>query len=197
MDSSKDDHTFSESCLQGIDETLQRELDTVQAVYFPPEVEQCSSSDSESESSDEDDRSNALFDPTILTLCNTANDTLNKDLCENPEPGDCSTEVSEELIHKFLSASCQCSLGPNERPCSSLFTEATVFELRSQCLELTSDQLDMLILAHRWAYQRKSGYETISFILLCQGSSSWPENIFVSSLHIQKETLEPEIALEK
>lgn len=146
MDSSEDDHTFSESGLRGIDETLQRELDTVQAVYFPPEVEQCSSSDFEDESSDEDDRSNALFDPTILTLCNTANDTLNKDLCENPEPGDGSTEVSEELIHKFLLASCQCSLGPNERPCSSLFSEATVFELRSQCLELTSDQLDMLIL---------------------------------------------------
>ena len=118
--------------MRGIDETLQRELDTVQAVYFPPEVERYSS--------------NALFEPTILTLCNTANDTLNEDLCENPEPGDRLTEVSEELIHKFLSVSCQCSLGPNEQPCSSLFTEATVFELRSQCLELTSDQLDMLIL---------------------------------------------------
>ena len=61
-------------------------------------------------------------------------------------PGDSSTEVSEELIHNFLSVLCQCSLGPNEQPCSSLFTEATVFELRSQSLELMSDQLDMLIL---------------------------------------------------
>ena len=146
MDSSEDNHTFSESGLRGIDETLQRELDTVQAVYFPPEVEQYSSSDSEGESSDNDDTSNALFEPTISTLCNTAKNTLNEDLYENPEPGDSSTEVSEELIHNFLSVSCQCSLSPNEQPCSSLFTEATVFELRSQCLELTSDQLDMLIL---------------------------------------------------
>ena len=141
MDSPEDDHTFNKSGFRGIDETLQRELDTVQAVYFPPEVERYSSSDSEGESSDDDDRSNGLFEPTILT----ANDT-NEDLCENPEPGDGLTEVSDELIDKFLSASCQCSLGPNERPCSSLFTEATVFELRSQCLELTSDELDMLIL---------------------------------------------------
>ena len=29
---------------------------------------------------------------------------------------------------------------------TSLFTEATVFELRSQCLELASDQLEMLVL---------------------------------------------------
>ena len=147
MDSPEDDHTFSESGLHGVDETLQRELDTVQAVYFPPELERYSSSDSEGESSDDDDRSNALFKPTIVTPCDVANDTqANEDLCENPQPGDGSTEASDEHIHMFLSASCQCSLGPNEQPCSSLFTEATVFELRSQCLELTSDQLDMLIL---------------------------------------------------
>ena len=51
MDSPEDDHTFNESGFRGIDETLQRELDTVQAVYFPPEVERYSSSDSEGESS--------------------------------------------------------------------------------------------------------------------------------------------------
>ena len=103
MDSPEDDHTFSESGLQRVDETLQRELDTVQAVYFPPDVERYSSSHSEGESSEDDDRINALFEPTMLTSCNTANNT-NNDLCENPEPGDGLTEVSDELIHKFLSA---------------------------------------------------------------------------------------------
>ena len=49
MHSSEDDHTFSKSGLRGIDETLQRELDTVQPVYFPTEVERYSSSDSEGE----------------------------------------------------------------------------------------------------------------------------------------------------
>ena len=50
MHSSEDDHTFSESGLGGIEATLQRELDTVQTVYFPTEVERYSSSDSEGES---------------------------------------------------------------------------------------------------------------------------------------------------
>ena len=111
MDSSEDDHTCSESGLRGVYEILQWKFETLQVVYFPPEVERYSSSDSEGESSDHDDRSNTLFKPMILTLCNTANDTLN--VCENPEPGNSSTEVSDELIHKFLLASCRCSLGPN------------------------------------------------------------------------------------
>lgn len=146
MASSQDGHQASvASGLRGVDETLQRELDAVQAVYFPSELEIYSSSDSEGESSG-DDSSDALFEKsTALTSCDRASDG-NKGLHENPEPSDSSTEASDEQIHTFLSASCQCSLGPNEQPCPTLFTEATVFEVRSQCLQLTSDQLDMLIL---------------------------------------------------
>ena len=81
IDSPEDDHTLSESGLLRVDETFQRELDTVQAIYFPPEIERYSSSDSEGECSDDDERSNALFEPTILTRCNIANDTqANEDL---------------------------------------------------------------------------------------------------------------------
>ena len=155
MASSQDDHTFVASGLQEVDETLQRELDAVQAVYFPPELEIYSSSDSEGESSD-DDRNDALFEKsTTITPCDRANDS-NEGLHENPEPSDSSTEVSDERIRMFLSASCQCSLGPNERPCSTLFTEATVFEMRSQCLELTSDQLDILILGRLDGHTKES-----------------------------------------
>ena len=68
MDSSEDDHTFSESGLRGIDKTLQRELDTVQAVYFPPEVERYSSSDSEGESSDNGDKQCPLRTYNINTV---------------------------------------------------------------------------------------------------------------------------------
>ena len=107
------------SGLWRVDETLQRELDVVQAVYFPPELEIHSSSDSDGESSD-DDRSNVRFEnSTVLTPFIRASDR-NEGLRENPKPGDTSTEVSDECIRTFLSASCQCSLGPNERPCCSL-----------------------------------------------------------------------------
>ncbi len=141
MASYNDNH----SGLRGADEALQRQLDTVQAVYFPPELERYSSSDSESESSD-DDQSDDLFETsTIVTPCDRAND-VDQGMPQNPSDSSAEVEVSDDCIRAFLSASCQCSLGPNERPCSTLFTEATLFEIRSQCLELTSDQLDMLIL---------------------------------------------------
>ena len=133
---------ISASGLRGVDETLQRELDAVQAVYFPPSQEIYSSSDSEDECSDEEG-SDALFERSaVLTPC----DDGDEDPHENPEPSDVSNEVSDECIQMFLSTSCQCSLGLNGRPCSTLFSKATVLEMRYQCLELTADQLDMLIL---------------------------------------------------
>ena len=133
---------ISASGLRGVDETLQRELDAVQAVYFPPSQEIYSSSDSGDECSDEEG-SDALFERSaVLTPC----DDGDEDPHENPEPSDVSNEVSDECIQMFLSTSCQCSLGLNGRPCSTLFSKATVLEMRYQCLELTADQLDMLIL---------------------------------------------------
>lgn len=113
---------ISASGLQGVKKTLQRELDEVQAVYLPPGQEIYSSSDSENECSDEEG-SDALFErSSALTPC----DDSDKDPHENPEPSDVSNEVSDDCIQMFLSTSCQCSLGPNRRPCSTLFSKATV-----------------------------------------------------------------------
>ena len=177
---------ISASGLWGVDEALQQELDAVQAVYFPPGQEICSSSDSEDECSDEEG-SDALFERSAaLTPC----DDGDEDPHENPEPSDVSNEVSDECIQMFLSTSCQCSLGPNGRPCSTLFSKATVLEMRYQCLELTADQLDILI-------QRKGWYEAIPLKLLSERSSSLQENLFVCSLDIEKETFQPEMSLKK
>ena len=65
----------------------------------------------------------------------------------------------------------------------------------SQCLELTSDQLDMLILGRLDGHTKErvgmKRYRSYYFV------RGLPENIFVSSLHIQKEAFEPEISLER
>ena len=102
---------ISASGLRGVKKTLQRELDEVQAVYLPPGQEIYSSSVSENECSDEEG-SDALFErSSALTPC---------------DDSDVSNEVSDDCIQMFLSTSCQCSLGPNRRPCSTLFSKATV-----------------------------------------------------------------------
>jgi len=82
---------ISASGLRGVDETLQRELDPVQAVYFPPGQEIHSSSDSEDECSNEKG-SDALFErSSALTPC----DDCDEDPHENPEPSYFSNEVSD------------------------------------------------------------------------------------------------------
>ena len=92
-----------------------------------------------------DDPHNKWEKSSALTTCKEGNGG-HEDLHENPELSDVSDEVSDECIQIFLSTFCQCSLGANEQPCSFLFSKVTVVELRFQCLKLTADQLDMLIL---------------------------------------------------
>ncbi len=153
MASSNNDHSFLASGLRGVEETLQLELDAVQTAYFLPVLDRYSSSDSESESDEE--RSDNLFEHFSIapTTCDRANDSDVSDECLNEnqasEPDDTddsSAEFRDQDVHMFLSSSCQCTLGPNGRACSNMLTEANAFEMRSQCFELTSDQLDMLIL---------------------------------------------------
>ena len=93
---------------------------------------------------------------SALTTCEEGNGG-HEDLHENPERSNVSDEVSDECIQIFLSTFSQCSLGTNEQPCSFLFLKLTVVELRFQCLKLTADQLDMLILGRpgRWTYKKK------------------------------------------
>ena len=51
---SQNTHSFTASGFGGIEETFQRELDAVQAIYFPPQLDSYSSSDSDGKSSDDD-----------------------------------------------------------------------------------------------------------------------------------------------
>ena len=108
---SQNTHSFTASGFGGMEETLQRELDAVQAIYFPPQLDSYSSSDSDGESSDDDRNgdSDMLFDkPTTLTQ------NSHESLHQNPDTCDSVSEDSDKCICMFLTASSQCSLGPNE-----------------------------------------------------------------------------------
>lgn len=119
---------------------------------FPPQLDSYSSSDSDGKSSDDDrngDRYTLFEKPTTLTQ------NSHESLHQNPDTCDSVSEDSDKCICTFLTASSQCSLGPNERACSTLFTEATVSEMRSQGLELTSFQLDLLIIGRLDGYTKE------------------------------------------
>ena len=56
-----------------------------------------------------------------------------------------------ELVESF---GCSCSLGPENSSCSALFTKEAVAATRLNCLEMTTEALDMLVLAHFDAHRR-------------------------------------------
>ena len=51
-----------------------------------------------------------------------------------------------EKVKKFKRETCGCALGLNGRPCSDQFTEETVLYNLNNCLELSSTELDLVIL---------------------------------------------------
>ena len=53
-----------------------------------------------------------------------------------------------EKVKKFKRETCGCALGLNGRPCSDQFTEETVLYNLNNCLELSSAELDLVILAN-------------------------------------------------
>ena len=134
---------------------------------------------------------------SALTPCEEGNGG-HEDLHENPERSDVSDEVSDECIQIFLSTFSQCSLGANEQPCSFLFLKLTVVELRFQCLKLTADQLDMLILGRpgRWTYKKKElirshpAQTTFSEVIKFPG-----KHFCFFTAYRKKETFQPEMSL--
>ena len=133
-----------------VDATLQQELGEVHATYFSQfsYTGEDSSEDSEEERSDNDE-GNDLFDHSVAARAgdlaqDTAHDVGNSN--ENPD--------SDLTVKSFVTTTCGCTLGPNKQSCSRLFTESVMIELRSQCLELTSEELDLVILGNLAAQTR-------------------------------------------
>ena len=61
--------------------------------------------------------------------------------------------IIEKCI-KFLQDGCGCALGGKGISCSAEFTEETVLANLNNCLELTSGELDLVILANIQAFTR-------------------------------------------
>ena len=57
-------------------------------------------------------------------------------------------------VRKFLQDGCKCSCGPRDGPCSSQFTEEMVMSNLNNCLELSSSEVDLVILANIQAVSR-------------------------------------------
>ena len=57
-------------------------------------------------------------------------------------------------VKQFLQGGCGCTKGPKDGPCSSHFSEESVLSNLNNCFELTSTELDLVILANIQAFTR-------------------------------------------
>ena len=55
-------------------------------------------------------------------------------------------EAEEQLIEQFARDGCKCDLGPNRSPCCTTITVAHYRSVRCQMLELTHDELDLVVM---------------------------------------------------
>ena len=60
------------------------------------------------------------------------------------------------LVRGFLESGCGCRMGKDGKPCTSSLTFRDVFDYRANCLELTSAELDMVILGQLNAHYEGS-----------------------------------------
>ena len=58
-------------------------------------------------------------------------------------------------IRNFLMAGCGCQLGPKANHCSSTLSYSEVLESRTNCLQLSKEELDLIILSHLQCHLRR------------------------------------------
>lgn len=70
---------------------------------------------------------------------------------DNSKMAELEIDNSDQIVQKvkkFMQETCSCALGLNGRPCSDQVTEETVLYNLNNCLELSSTELDLIILAN-------------------------------------------------
>ena len=79
-------------------------------------------------------------------------------------------EAETKKIDDFMAHGCDCSLGPRSKPCSKLFTCEVISTMRLNCLEMTTDELDMVVLSHLDAHHRIQKVKETSGDSTCTGA---------------------------
>ena len=60
-----------------------------------------------------------------------------------------------ETIRNFLKAGCGCQFGPKAHHCSSTISYSEVLECRTNCLQLSKEELDLIVLSHLQCHLRR------------------------------------------
>lgn len=132
-----------DSCILANQEFIQSSLNAVYDEYFnwtsPADVldqdDDSYSSDSDSTCSESEDFSADQDD--YLDLRETDDDEL-------------------QIIRKFLREGCGCQFGPKKQHCSSVLCYSDVLECHTNCLQLSKEELDLIVLSHLQSHLRRN-----------------------------------------
>ena len=67
---------------------------------------------------------------------------------------------AQKSVEDFIRSTCGCKLGPRDSPCSSFLSKQTIEKCRADNLELSRDELDLVILAQIRAGRTMDSYST-------------------------------------
>ena len=130
------------------EESLREKLRKVQCSYVSTPRKETVKGAEDTESNCSDDES---VDQTEIIegqlLNNTAENDNSVESSVMSSFGDESTDPYSVSVKTFQERNCGCSYGRNKEPCSRSLQFQDVVEHGMQCVELTSDELDLVIMA--------------------------------------------------
>ena len=138
------DSNFFDDCgLEGHDH-LRNELDQVRKEYFAIVSDKNDDQADLSESSDSE-TPGATVDDTLVT---NSTDSSAQPNIEDTSPNQSSAEVSDFItsVKLFLERGCNCGYGKNKSSCTKSLSFEELVEHRMQCIELSSTELDLVVL---------------------------------------------------
>ena len=101
--------------------------------------------DQPAEDNDEEDEEELVEQPTAAEVVQAGvargqlDETVPIDRCE-------LDDTEERLIQQFAQDGCKCDFGPNQSPCCTTITVDHFRSVRCQMLELTHDELDLVVM---------------------------------------------------
>ena len=103
-------------------------------------IETTEITNSESTISDQDSEDEEV--DSEMEICEDFNVSLRKE-----------DKKEARLIDLFIANGCKCSLGPEKRPCSQVLSREDIVSTRNNCIEMSTVELDVLVLANLDAHR--------------------------------------------
>lgn len=140
-----DSHFLDDCGLEG-DDHLCNELDQVRKEYFAAVSDRNGDQLDLSDSSDSEVSDDVSFDETLVPSTTASGTQRNN---EDTIPDQSSADISGDFVTPvklFLEGGCDCRYGKNQSSCTKSLCLEELVEHRMQCIELTSAELDLVVL---------------------------------------------------